>query len=183
MTIALLTFEGEQIGEKGDMNSVLALVIAWCLLGSPPGPRTDLTGIWRLDAKESLRLPVPYKNLKSYAISVRETRDSIRFVVLEVLHSGQEVRSKPASCALNGREGMVGDSLPGFTIWMSARWSHSTLHVHKRLVHRLGGILKTNIHDEDWELQDKNTLLLSITDRDERGGSMDSSKCVFRKVH
>ena len=164
------------------MNSVRLLVVAWCMLGSSPGLRTDFSGIWRLDAKESLRLPAVYKNLRSYSISVRETRDSIRFVVLEVLHSGQEVRSKPASCALNGREGMVGDSLPGFTIWMSARWSHSTLHVHKRLVHRLGGILKTNIHDEDWELQDKNTLLLSITDRDEQGGPKDSSKCVFRKV-
>ena len=166
------------------MKSLVVIIGISFLLVAFQRPRVDFSGLWRLDLKESAHLPPSYASLRSYSLKVREAQDSIHFVVLEVLRSGQEVTSKPTSRRLDGKETMIGDSLPGYTIWISARLANSgrSLLVHKRLVHRLGSVVKVSYHDEAWELRDKNMLKLSITDREEKGGATDSSTCLFRRI-
>jgi hypothetical protein len=162
--------------------TIAVSLIAVCFLGFQ-SERSDFSGNWKLDKKKSSHLPESFTSVDSYVMNVRQTNDSM-VTTVNMSGNGQHVTFPLTAYTFVGKEVFREDTLRG-----SKRWSKSTWETTgRKFIVESRVQLKKAKGDQEyteravWQLNDRKTMQLSITQHYVQGDSTHSERRIFRRV-
>jgi hypothetical protein len=159
---------------------VIIILLSLVLLGFGER-RADFSGKWSLNLRKSKNLPSSFKNVKSYSMDVEQAGDSI--VVAVVFEGGgQRIQLPQTIYAFDGKERYREDTVRMSKRWISSGWTTTgqKLIVTSRVIQRQGGERRYKETDI-WELTNRNTLRVHVTQEFEGNDSTYSEQRLFHR--
>jgi hypothetical protein len=161
---------------------------AWVVLVAPilvfsQGKKPAVSGRWELDLKKSVNLPASFAGVDSYTFDVSLSHDTLK-VDAGLTGSGQTVSFPPFVYVLDGRENYREDTLRGSERWSTSRWSKGgdSILIDTRILLSPGGRPPVKITQRDvWKLADRNTLVITTTQKFAATDSVRNERRIFRK--
>jgi hypothetical protein len=164
-------------------RALLLTILGLMLAGFQSAQRPNFSGVWQLDMKKSTNLPESFKSVESYTTDVRQTKDSM-VIMARLVGNGQDVKFPVTAYLLNGSEVFRED-----TLRLSKRWSKLTwpktgkkLIVHSRVEQARRTPAEKYTQNDVWELTDRNTLQMSVTQKSPDGKELHSERRIFHRV-
>ena len=144
--------------------------------------RADFSGKWSLNLHKSKNLPTSFKNVKSYSMDVDQAGDSI-VVAIVFEGAGQRIELPPTVYAFDGKERYREDTVRMSKRWIACSWTTTgqKLIVTSRVIQRQGGERRYRETDI-WELTNRNTLRVHVTQEFEANDSTFSEQRLFHRV-
>ncbi|HUN66035.1 MAG TPA: hypothetical protein VMW43_08020 [Bacteroidota bacterium] len=164
--------------------TITFLAALWFVLaGFQTVRHSNFSGTWKLDLKKCKNLPPSFRSIEKYTFVVTQSDDSI-VGVATMVGSGQEVTLPPMIYLLSGKEEYSEDTLRFVKRWSRSEWATTgtKLIIHKRSIQGQKGKEQTTTQTDVWELKDRSTLLMTLTQKFEKGDSTHSEQRVFRRV-
>ncbi|HTK81068.1 MAG TPA: hypothetical protein VL633_02155 [Bacteroidota bacterium] len=163
---------------------IFIAVLAAALFGFQSLKHADFSGAWQLDLKKSENLPESFKNIDSFIMNIRQTRDSI-VTVASMKGMGQDVKLPFTAYALNGNEVFRADTARKSARWIKASWKSGGKHfvVDSRVEQHVGTPeLEKYSQSDTWELTDANTLQISVLQKTPEGKEKHTERRVFHRA-
>jgi len=142
----------------------------------------DFSGKWSLNLRKSKNLPASFKNVKSYSMDVEQAGDSV-VVAIVFEGGGQRVELPPTIYAFDGKERYREDTVRLSQRWITSSWTTTgqKLIVTSRVIQRQGGERRYRQTDI-WELTNRNTLRVHVTQEFEGNDSTFSEQRLFHRL-
>ena len=143
--------------------------------------RINFSGKWKLDTKKSANLPASFQHVDAYVMEVRQTADSI-IVNVSLSGDGQDVKLPVTVYACSGTEIYREDTLRGSKRWSKGVWTTTgkKFIIDNRVEQKRGEQKYTQ--RDIWQLNDQNTLQISVTQQFDMHDSTRSERRVFHRV-
>jgi hypothetical protein len=163
--------------------SIIIAVACIALVGFQMSARTNFSGTWTLDLKKSKNLPVSFNSIESYTFVITQNADSL-VGIATMVGASQKVTLPPMRYLFNGREEYTEDSLRFVKRWSRAEWATTgtKLIIHKRSIQGSSGHEQRSTQTDVWQLRNRSTLILNVTQKFETGDSMHNEQRVFHRV-
>ena len=142
----------------------------------------DFSGKWSMNLRKSKNLPPSFKNVKSYSMDVEQAGDSV-VVAIVFEGGGQRVELPPTIYAFDGKERYREDTVRLSQRWITSSWTTTgqKLIVTSRVIQRQGGERRYRQTDI-WELTNRNTLRVHVTQEFEGNDSTFSEQRLFHRL-
>ncbi len=146
--------------------------------------RSDFSGTWKLDFQRSVNLPASFKNVEAYSLDVRQTADSM-IVVVGLVGNGQDVKFPPTMYAFDSSETYREDTLRGSKRWIRCIWETTgkKMVVINKVRQKKDQAEVEYTQKDIWQLNDLNTVQVSMTQSFATGDSIHSERRVFHRVN
>ena len=164
------------------MKALLVSLALGVFLANPNPEFPDFTGSWKLDLKESTNLPGSFKQVESYTMDIRQTRDSV-IVVIGLKGSGQDVKFPVTNYLLDSSEVFREDTLRHSKRWTRSAWASTgkQMIVTSKVQQGLGEKKMENDERDEWQIKDKNTFQISVSQKFVRGDSTRIEQRIFHR--
>lgn len=145
--------------------------------------RSDFSGAWKIDLKQSLNLPESFRHVDTYSMDVRQTADSM-FVAVGLSGSGQNVMFPQTAYAFDSSEIYREDTLRGSRRWSKCVWATTgkKMIVMTRVKQKKGQAGSEYTQKDVWQMNDRNTVQITITQSFIQGDSIRSERRIFHRV-
>ena len=162
------------------MKRSLVLIGAIIVFCSFQSRRSDFSGTWKLDLRQSVNLPESFKGVEAYSMDVRQTSDSV-IVVISLSGGGQNVKFPQTVYAF---ETYREDTLRGSKRWIKCIWETTgkKMVVTNNVRQKKDQAEVEYTQKDVWQLNDLNTVQISMTQSFATGDSTHSERRIFHRV-